>query len=224
MKPLIAAAVAALALPATAPAHVTVDPREAPAGGFATLDVRVPNEHADKSTVKVDLRLPDGVYFLWYRKVPGWKVKLTRKPLDTPIDFGGVPVSEHITRIVWTGKRKRGGTIGPDKYEESRSTCGSPTASPATSSRSRRSNPTATARARRGPAARAPTTRRRGSRSRLRTKAERSFPRCRLSSGSAARRSPAPTTATRRPRPQPSPQTAGFARATSSKSATTVSS
>jgi periplasmic copper chaperone A len=118
MKPLIAAAVAALALPATAPAHVTVDPREAPAGGFATLDVRVPNEHADKSTVKVDLRLPDGVYFLWYRKVPGWKVKLTRKPLDTPIDFGGVPVSEHITRIVWTGKRKRGGTIGPDKYEE----------------------------------------------------------------------------------------------------------
>ena len=72
-KSLIAAGAAAaiLAAPAIASAHVTVNPREAAAGGFTVLDVRVPNERDNKGTVKVDLRLPDGFYFLSYKKVPG---------------------------------------------------------------------------------------------------------------------------------------------------------
>jgi uncharacterized protein YcnI len=115
----VGAAAAILTAPAVASAHVTVNPREAPAGGFTMLNVRVPHERANKGTVKVDLRLPDGFYFVSCKKVvPGWKVKLTRHKLDTPVDLGGFPVSERFTCIAWTGDPKKGGIIRPDQFEE----------------------------------------------------------------------------------------------------------
>ena len=56
-------AVAALALPAAASAHVTMNPNTSTAGAFTKLDVRVPNEQSDASTVKLQLQLPDGFAF-----------------------------------------------------------------------------------------------------------------------------------------------------------------
>ena len=53
-KYIFAAAVAvALALAPAAGAHVTLQPEEAPAGGFTRLDVRVPNERDNAGTTKV---------------------------------------------------------------------------------------------------------------------------------------------------------------------------
>jgi uncharacterized protein YcnI len=116
---LAVATAAALAVPAAASAHVTLNPREATAGSFSVLTVRVPNERDDKGTVKVDLRLPHGFYFLSYKKVAGWKVKLTKTKLDQPVDLGeGLKVDREITRIVWTGNPKKGGIIRPDQFEE----------------------------------------------------------------------------------------------------------
>jgi len=112
------AAAAVLALPAAASAHITVNPREAAPGGFSVLTVRVPNERDNKGTVKVDLRLPRGVYFLSYKKVPGWKVKLTKTKLATPVTLEGLKVDREFTRVVWTGNPKKGGIIRPDQFEE----------------------------------------------------------------------------------------------------------
>ena len=94
MKTIAVAAVAAaaLAVPAAASAHVTLNPREATAGSFGKLDVRVPNERDNKGTIKVDVRLPDGLYFLSYQKVPGWKVRVYKEKLDQPVDLGGFSV------------------------------------------------------------------------------------------------------------------------------------
>jgi uncharacterized protein YcnI len=119
-KTAIAAAVAtaALAAPAAASAHVTVNPRTAEPGAFTVLTVRVPNERDDKGTVKVDMRLPDGIYFLSYKKVPGWKVKLTKERLDPPAQLDGFAVDQQVTRVVWKGNPKRGGIIRPDQFEE----------------------------------------------------------------------------------------------------------
>ena len=72
-------AVAALALPAVAAAHVTVQPEELPAGTFTRMDVRVPTERDDAGTVKVDVELPDGFYFVSYEPVAGWDVKVTTR-------------------------------------------------------------------------------------------------------------------------------------------------
>lgn len=119
-KPVLAAAVAAavLAAPAAAQAHVTLNPREATAGAFQVLTVRVPNERDTKGTVKVDVRFPDGFYFLSYKKVPGWKVKIFREKLDRPVEREGLKITEQISRVTWTGNRKKGGIIRPGQFEE----------------------------------------------------------------------------------------------------------
>jgi uncharacterized protein YcnI len=84
-RTLALAAAAALVVPATASAHVTVQPNSAPAGGFTRLDVRVPNERDDSGTTKVAVKFPAGFEFASYEPVPGWKVDVTRngKDVDT---------------------------------------------------------------------------------------------------------------------------------------------
>jgi periplasmic copper chaperone A len=109
---------AVLAAPAVAQAHVTVNPREATAGAFQVLTVRVPNERDDKGTVKVDVRFPDGFYTLSYKKVHGWKVKIHREKLDLPVEREGLKITEQISRVTWTGNRRKGGIIKPDQFEE----------------------------------------------------------------------------------------------------------
>jgi uncharacterized protein YcnI len=79
------AAAAALALPAAASAHVTLQPSTAPAGGFARVDVRVPNERDDSATTKVDVQLPPGFAFVSFEARPGWKVTVEREKLDQPV-------------------------------------------------------------------------------------------------------------------------------------------
>jgi periplasmic copper chaperone A len=118
MGPRVVAAVvaAALALPATAAAHVTLQPSTAPADGFTRLDVRVPNERDDAGTVKVDVQLPPGFAFVSYEPRPGWKVTVKRVKLDEPIEVeGGFEVDEGVGQITWTGSGPRG-VIKPGEF------------------------------------------------------------------------------------------------------------
>jgi uncharacterized protein YcnI len=108
---------AALLAPAAAQAHVTLNPREAPAGAFTQLDVRVPNERDDAATVKVDLKLPDGFAFVSYEPKPGWTVKVYKSRLATPIKTGhGDEITEQVSRIVWTGSGTGDGKISPGQF------------------------------------------------------------------------------------------------------------
>ena len=120
MKKIALAAVAAatLAVPAAASAHVTLQPREAAAGSFSKLDVRVPNERDNKGTIKVDVRFPDGFYFLSYQKVPGWKARVYREKLDRPVDLGGFEVDEQYKRIVWTARKPKRDRIAPGQFQD----------------------------------------------------------------------------------------------------------
>jgi uncharacterized protein len=103
-RALIVAAAALLAAPAAAQAHVTLQPNEAPAGGFTRLNVRVPTERDDASTTKVDLQLPDGFAEASYEPVPGWSVKVTKSKLAKPIKTDDGEVTEEVSRITWTSK------------------------------------------------------------------------------------------------------------------------
>ena len=111
-------AVAALAVPAAAGAHVTLQPGQVTAGSFSKLDVRVPNERDNRGTIKVDVRLPDGFYFLSYQKVPGWKARVYKRKLDQPVDLGGFSVDERYTRIVWTAKKPKRDRIAPGQFQD----------------------------------------------------------------------------------------------------------
>jgi uncharacterized protein YcnI len=99
-----AVAVAALAAPAAAQAHVTLQPSEVPAGGFTRLDVRVPNERDDAATTKIQLQLPDGFAFASYEPVPGWKVNVQKAKLPEPVKTDDGDISEGVKRITWTSK------------------------------------------------------------------------------------------------------------------------
>jgi uncharacterized protein YcnI len=83
---------AALALPATASAHVTLQPGTAAAGGFTRIDVRVPNERDDTATTKVALQFPEGFETVSYEPRAGWEVTVRRS-------------GERVTRITWSGGR-----------------------------------------------------------------------------------------------------------------------
>ena len=92
-KRIIAGAVAAaLALPAAASAHVTLQPDTATAGGFTRLDVRVPNERDDSATTRIDVQFPEGFESVSYEPRAGWDVKVQRS-------------GERVTRITWSGGR-----------------------------------------------------------------------------------------------------------------------
>jgi len=115
--PRVAAAIVAtaLALPAAASAHVTLQPPSAPAGGFTRLDVRVPNERDDAGTVKVDVQLPQPSPFVSYEPRPGWKVTLKRVKLDEPVDVEGFEIDEGVSQVTWTGDGKQG-VIAPGQF------------------------------------------------------------------------------------------------------------
>lgn len=84
----------ALAIPATANAHITLQPDEAAAGEFTTLDVRVPNEGSDPATTRVSLRFPPGFFYALYQAVPGWSVKVKWQE----------PQGSEVRDITWIAK------------------------------------------------------------------------------------------------------------------------
>jgi periplasmic copper chaperone A len=110
-----AVAASALAAPAAADAHVTLQPNTAAAGVFTVENVRVPNERDKASTVKVDLQLPHGFVFASYEPKIGWSVKVTKAKLAKPIQTDDGPIDEEVRRITFTG-RGPNGKIGPGQF------------------------------------------------------------------------------------------------------------
>jgi uncharacterized protein YcnI len=99
---LVLFAMFALVLPASAAAHVTLQPEEAAAGDFTVLDVRVPNERDDAATRKVDVQFPPGFVFASYQPVPGWSVRVTMEKLAKPLTSHGEQIIEQVARMTWT--------------------------------------------------------------------------------------------------------------------------
>jgi periplasmic copper chaperone A len=108
-----AALAAPLVLAATAGAHVTLQPEEAPAGGFTRLDVRVPNERDNADTTKVAVQLPPGFLSVSTEPVPGWDIQITKRKLDQPVEQFGEQVTEEVGRITFSG-----GTIRPGEFQD----------------------------------------------------------------------------------------------------------
>jgi periplasmic copper chaperone A len=108
-----AALVAALAVAPAAGAHVTLQPEEAPAGGFTRLDMRVPTERDNADTTKVDLQFPPGFLSVSYEPVPGWDIKITKRKLDKPVEQFGEQVTEEVGRITFSG-----GAIRPGEFQD----------------------------------------------------------------------------------------------------------
>jgi uncharacterized protein YcnI len=114
---LVAAVAAPLVLAPVAAAHVTLQPEQAPAGGFTRLDVRVPTERDNASTTKVEMRMPPGFLSVSYEPEPGWDVELTMRELDEPVEQFGERVTEEVGRITFTAQGEAN-AIGPGEFRD----------------------------------------------------------------------------------------------------------
>lgn len=110
--------VAGLAIVVVAPiadAHVTVNPGEAPKGGFAKLAFRVPNERDDAGTTAIEVNLPEDhpIANVSVRPKDGWTYQVERRTLDQPLEGEGDEITEVVSKITWTG-----GVIQPGEFDE----------------------------------------------------------------------------------------------------------
>jgi len=95
---LVTTLVAAVVLAGSANAHVQVTPSLVAPSDPVLFTVLVPGE-TEYGTVKVELKVPPGVYPFSYEDRPGWKRELVSKP-------NGLP-----DRIIWTGKAAPDGLV-----------------------------------------------------------------------------------------------------------------
>lgn len=110
-----AASVVLLAGPAFA--HVSVQPvGPAAKGGYATVNVKVPNERDNASTVQLEVTFPvkdHPLTSVMPQAVPGWTVKVEKTKLDKPLKVHGKEIKEAVEKITWTG-----GKIGPGEFQQ----------------------------------------------------------------------------------------------------------
>jgi uncharacterized protein YcnI len=85
-----------------ASAHVTVWPQTSTVGAWEKYTMRVPTEK-DVPTVKVVLKIPNGVTFEQYEAVPGWSVTEQKD------------ASGNVTTVTWTATS---GGVAPGQFAE----------------------------------------------------------------------------------------------------------
>jgi periplasmic copper chaperone A len=106
----------ALALPAAAGAHVSVEPNTVPAGAFATLTLRVPGEQSGAHVTKVDTLLPAGFTSVTYANVPGWTVQVRERKLAQPVQTDDGPVDTEVSEIVWSWSGAAGDSVEDGRF------------------------------------------------------------------------------------------------------------
>jgi uncharacterized protein YcnI len=109
---LILAALTAALLAPSAAAHVTLNPDAVPADSFSRFAIRVPTERG-VPTVKLTVRIPEGLTFVSFQPKPGWKRTVQIVKLSKPVTVEGETVTERVGTVTWSG-----GKIGPGEFDE----------------------------------------------------------------------------------------------------------
>jgi len=111
-------AATALAVPAAAQAHVTLQPKAQTAGAYTVVNVRVPNERDNASTTKVRVELPDGIYSVSYAAQARWTVRVKKTTLATPVQTVDGPITERVSSVTFVGTGRGLGRIAPGQFKE----------------------------------------------------------------------------------------------------------
>ncbi|WP_299532089.1 YcnI family protein [uncultured Streptomyces sp.] len=102
-------AIAGLTFGSPAFAHVSVQPEGTAAkGGYATVNLKVPNERPNASTVEVELSLPTDhpLASVMPEAVPGWTIEVTTTKLAKPLTLHGKTITEAVSKVNWTATGK----------------------------------------------------------------------------------------------------------------------
>jgi uncharacterized protein YcnI len=97
-----------------AAAHVTLDRREAPADSYFKAVLRAPHGCKGSPTVRIRVRIPEGVLGVKPQPKPGWKIDIARVKLATPVDNGhGGEITETVGEVAWSG-----GPLADEHFDE----------------------------------------------------------------------------------------------------------
>jgi uncharacterized protein YcnI len=100
---LVAIAIALFVQPGHA--HVTLDRNEAPADSFFNAMVNVPHGCEGSPTLRVRVRIPEGVIGVKPQPKAGWEVAIRREKLAQPmVESHGRTITEVVAELTWTGK------------------------------------------------------------------------------------------------------------------------
>jgi uncharacterized protein YcnI len=87
-------------------AHVTLESREAPADSYAKLTFSVPHGCDGSPTVRIRVRVADGVTGVKPQPKPGWQVAIVKAKLEgRVVGSHGETITETISEVSWSGGR-----------------------------------------------------------------------------------------------------------------------
>jgi len=96
-----------------ASAHITLEAPEAPAGSTYKAVLRVPHGCDGAATVKVTVRIPEGVIAVKPMPHAGWTIETVKGKYAKAYDYYGTPLEEGVTEVTWSG-----GKLPDDYYDE----------------------------------------------------------------------------------------------------------
>lgn len=95
-------------------AHVSIEPAQARAGGYAKLQFRISHGCEGAATTRVRIQLPPGTVVARGQPKPGWTLQVQRAPLAQPVDAGhGRQVNEAVSALLWSG-----GPLPDEQFDE----------------------------------------------------------------------------------------------------------
>jgi len=97
---------AALACAAAAPAaaHVTLATTQAPASSYVKLVFDVPHGCKGSPTLKLRVRIPDGVISVKPQPKPGWQLDIVQGAYAKPYALHGAQLSSGVREVSWSGR------------------------------------------------------------------------------------------------------------------------
>lgn len=107
----------ALAAPLAASAHVTIDPNQGAAGGWAYVTFRAPDESTTAGTTKIVVHLPEDtpITSVSYRPTPGWSAVVDTAALAKPVVVEGNTITKAPRTI--TFQADPGQEIAPGQFQ-----------------------------------------------------------------------------------------------------------
>jgi uncharacterized protein YcnI len=98
----------------SAEAHVTLESTQAKADSYYKATLRAPHGCNGSPTVRLRVRIPEGVTGVKPQPKQGWKLDITRVKLAAPLDDGhGGKITETIGEVAWSG-----GALADEHFDE----------------------------------------------------------------------------------------------------------
>ena len=86
-------------------AHVTLERQEAAVGGSYKAVFRVPHGCGTSPTLKVRVRIPEGVIAVKPMPKPGWQIETVKGKYEKSYTmFHDVTISEGVKEVAWSGR------------------------------------------------------------------------------------------------------------------------